>query len=167
MIKIIFVCLGNICRSPLAEGILKSMAEERGLSTLLAIDSAGTSNYHIGKQPDPRTIANAKMNNLMLDHKGRQFCTEDLNEYDYILAMDRSNLNNIIRLSENVRLLRSKVLLMREFDNIKDIEDVPDPYHGGEEGFQKVYDILLRSNQTFIDFLIREHQLETLKEGTK
>jgi protein-tyrosine phosphatase len=164
MIKVIFVCLGNICRSPLAEGIFKQLVKEKKLDHLISIDSAGTSNYHIGEPPDPRTVANAKLNNIILTHYGRQFLSKDLNEYDYILAMDRSNFNNILRLSEKGKLYRSKIMLMRDFDPIKDTIDVPDPYYGGDEGFQNVFDILWRSSQHFLNFIIKEHQLNSMIE---
>src|SRR6188768_3287743 len=97
-VKILFVCLGNICRSPLAEAIFKHKIKQKGWEQWVEADSCGTANYHIGDSPDPRTLANAKKNGVVIDHCGRQLSEEDLGDFDYILAMDNSNLNNILRL---------------------------------------------------------------------
>jgi protein-tyrosine phosphatase len=158
-VKVLFVCLGNICRSPLAEAIFKHKIRERGLDKLVEADSCGTSNYHIGDQPDPRTIANAKKNGVAIDHCGRQLCEEDFKKFDYILAMDQSNYNNILRLPSSSEF-SSKVRMMREFDPVEKGE-VPDPYHGGEKGFQEVFDILNRTMDNFIDHLLRTELKET------
>lgn len=149
--KILFVCLGNICRSPLAEGILKHKLKLLGLDSKVTVDSCGTSNYHIGDLPDSRTRQNAEKNGVLLDHRGRQLSAEDLDHFDFILAMDRTNYNNILKLT-NEQALRNKVMLMREFDAAEG-EEVPDPYYGGEDGFQEVFDILDRSMDGFIDHL--------------
>lgn len=149
--KVLFVCLGNICRSPLAEGIMKRKIESAGLADQITIDSCGTSNYHIGDKPDVRTRSNAKMNGVELSHLGRQLTVNDLEEFDYILAMDRSNYQNILRL-RNAEQYSPKIKLMREFDP-EPGDDVPDPYYGGEQGFQDVFDILNRSVDGFITHL--------------
>jgi protein-tyrosine phosphatase len=160
MIKVLFVCLGNICRSPLAEGIFRKLVDENGLGNLIYYDSAGTSDYHIGEDPDPRTVKNALKNGVILSHKGRQFKKRDFAEFDYVLAMDRSNHMNILKLNGGGEIL-AKLYLMREFDPADDgTTEVPDPYFGGEEGFQLVFDILKRSNEQFLDYLIREHNIK-------
>lgn len=146
--KVLFVCLGNICRSPLAEGIMKSKIESAGFADVLTVDSCGTSNYHIGDKPDARTRTNARMNGVELSHLGRQLTIEDLEEFDYILAMDRSNYHNILKLS-SAEKYSFKIKLMREFDP-EPGDEVPDPYYGGEQGFQDVFDILDRSVDGFI-----------------
>ena len=156
-IKVLFVCLGNICRSPLAEGVFKKKVEENGLSDLFIIDSCGTSNYHIGEQPDPRTRANAMENGLQLDHLGRQFHQDDLENFDYILAMDRSNLSNILRLKNGKEM--GEIRLIRDFDPASEVEEVPDPYYGGERGFQEVFEILDRSTDQLLAYLIEKHRL--------
>jgi protein-tyrosine phosphatase len=147
-IRVLFVCLGNICRSPLAEAIFKNKVKEKGLDEYIEADSCGTSNYHIGGSPDPRTLANASSNGIIIEHCGRQLDKTDLEDFDFILAMDSSNYHNILKLS-NSHELSAKVRMMREFDPLGN-GDVPDPYHGGEKGFQEVFDILNRSLGKFI-----------------
>jgi protein-tyrosine phosphatase len=154
-IRVLFVCLGNICRSPLAEAIFKHKVREKGLDELIYADSCGTSNYHIGGSPDPRTIANATKNGIVIDHCGRQFSTDDFESFDYILAMDSSNYRNIMRL-DNSSKFAAKVNMMRDFDPNGE-GDVPDPYHGGERDFQEVFDILDRSIENFLIHLEHEH----------
>ncbi len=127
-----------------------------GLDSKVMADSCGTSNYHIGDLPDSRTRGNAEKNGITLDHRGRQLSSEDLYQFDIILAMDRSNYNNILRLVDDSSL-KSKVMLIREFDPQQGTE-VPDPYYGGEDGFQEVFDILDRS----IDEFIRHLQTKSL-----
>ena len=147
--KIVFVCLGNICRSPLAEAIFKHKIKEKNLHVYLEADSCGTANYHVGDSPDPRTIANAKKNGVVIEHLGRQLSENDLEYYDIILAMDQSNYQNILRLS-NSAIHRKKIKLMREYDSVGKDNDVPDPYYGGEKNFQEVFEILDRSMDQFI-----------------
>lgn len=150
-IRVLFVCLGNICRSPLAEAIFKHKIKEKGLEGIIEADSCGTSNYHIGSAPDPRTIANASQNGIAIDHCGRQLTMEDLQQFDYILAMDESNLRNILRLHGSKEHI-SKIMLLRDFDPFSKGE-VPDPYFGSEEGFHEVFDILSRSLEAFTTYL--------------
>jgi protein-tyrosine phosphatase len=150
MTKILFVCLGNICRSPLAEGLANKIAKELGIHDGLSFDSCGTSQYHIGHQPDSRTLLNAKNNGLLLSHQARQFEKTDFRDFDYILLMDKDNLTNINKLDQTNKFAQ-KLHLMRKYDPIESGGDVPDPYFGGEEGFQNVYDILERSIQNFIE----------------
>ncbi|KYG71786.1 protein tyrosine phosphatase [Roseivirga ehrenbergii] len=155
-VKVLFVCLGNICRSPLAEGVFKKKVEEKGLADRFVIDSCGTSNYHIGEQPDRRTIKNALVNGVRLNHQGRQFAVQDFNDYDYIVAMDASNRRDIEYLRP-VDCIK-KVWLMRNFDNSGLNKDVPDPYYGGENGFQEVFDIIDESADGLLTFLIEENR---------
>ena len=153
--KVLFVCLGNICRSPLAEAIFKHKVESRNLQHLFDIDSCGTSNYHIGDIPDPRTFSIATKNGIKMDHIVRQFTVEDLECCDYILAMDKNNFKNILRLSSDDRY-KEKVFLMRQFDSLGKGEEVPDPYWGNEREFQEVFDILDRSIEGFLEHVKNE-----------
>lgn len=155
-IKILFVCLGNICRSPLAEAIFKHKIKEKGLENRVEVNSCGTANYHIGDTPDHRTIKNALKNGVVIDHLGRQLSSQDLAAYDFILAMDKSNHTNILKLS-NASDHAHKIKLMRSFDLNYSGEEVPDPYYGDEAGFQHVFDVLSHSVESFITFLEKEH----------
>lgn len=154
--RILFVCLGNICRSPLAEAIFKHKIRAKKLAHLVEADSCGTANYHVGDTPDPRTIRNALKNGVVIDHLGRQLSARDLEAYDFILAMDRSNHTNILRLS-NATDHAHKIRLMRSFDINSSGDEVPDPYYGDEAGFQNVFEILSHSVDSFIEFLEKEH----------
>lgn len=132
------VCLGNICRSPLAEGILASKLPK----DKFIVDSAGTGDYHIGKQPDVRSIAIAKRNGLNIcEQKARQFTEKDFTDYDYIYAMDHSNLNDILELASNVNHSNKVNLILNELFPNENV-DVPDPYFGVENGFTSVYHLL-------------------------
>jgi protein-tyrosine phosphatase len=141
MKKILFVCLGNICRSPLAEAIFKHRVAQIGKSDLFEADSCGTSNYHIGARPDSRTIANALKNGITIHHKARQFSIKDFHSFDLIAVMDDNNLRNVQRISSKSEHLR-KVVLLRSYDETKNVLEVPDPYYGNESDFQEVFEIL-------------------------
>ncbi len=136
--KVLMVCLGNICRSPLAEGLLKSKVD----SNKVMVDSAGTSNYHIGDTPDPRSIAVARKYGLdITDQLGRQFTKDDFEEFDYIYVMDNSNYRNVTLLARNEKD-QEKVSLILDKIFPNEGASVPDPYHGGEHGFENVYNML-------------------------
>ena len=128
------VCLGNICRSPLAEGILKSKVDPK----LVHVDSAGTAGYHVGEKPDPRSIAVARDHGLDISRQRcRKFSVEDFDDFDFIYAMDNSNYRNIIALADSMEKTGKVKLLLDETG--LDITEVPDPYYGGEQGFENVY----------------------------
>jgi protein-tyrosine phosphatase len=145
---VLFVCLGNICRSPLAEAIFKYKINEKSLADKFLADSCGTSNYEIGEPPDPRTIKSAQKNGIAIQHTARQISQVDVGKFDLILAMDQHNLDEIMRLP-NAALCKQKIMLMREFDPLG-LGDVPDPYYGGEKNFQEVFEMLDRSIENFI-----------------
>jgi len=137
MTKILMVCLGNICRSPLAEGILKSK-----LDSNFIVESAGTAAYHVGNKPDPRSIAVARQNGLNItNQRARKFIKQDFEDFDIIYAMDNSNYQNIIALAENCQQKEKVKLILNESFPDKNL-DVPDPYYGGEKGFENVYNML-------------------------
>jgi protein-tyrosine phosphatase len=158
-IRILFVCLGNICRSPLAEAIFKHKIRTRGWESVFEGDSCGTGNYHIGSQPDHRTIANANKNSVPIDHCARQLSENDLEHFDYILAMDSSNLENILRLP-NARHHAEKIFLFRDFAGQTKGAEVPDPYFGNEDGFQEVFEILDEAMEYFLDQLAERHPVK-------
>jgi protein-tyrosine phosphatase len=136
--KILMVCLGNICRSPLAEGILISKVEK----SKVIVDSAGTGHWHIGNHPDPRSIAIAKKYGLDISQqRGRQFSASDFAKYDYIYVMDSSNKENVLSLA-TTKADRAKVSLILDQIFPNENVEVPDPYFGGDLGFDKVYQML-------------------------
>lgn len=142
MIRVLFVCLGNICRSPTAHGVLLGRLEEEGLSTQVEVDSAGTAEWHTGKAPDPRSQAAA--NDRGVDISGlraRQVNEDDFHTFDYILAMDRSNFSDLMEIYERTCGTRPK-LFLRAFGRSFDEHEVPDPYYGGEAGFRHVLDLI-------------------------
>lgn len=156
--KVLFVCLGNICRSPLAEAIFKHKVLSKDLGHLFEIDSCGTSNYHIGDIPDPRTFAIAGKHGIKVEHIVRQLTSKDLEIYDYILAMDNNNFKNIVRLSDSDNH-KQKVFMMRDFEPMGKGKEVPDPYYGNEKEFQEVFDILDRSIDGFLQQLRHEDSI--------
>ena len=130
------VCLGNICRSPIAEGILKSKAKN------LEVDSAGTAGYHVGKQPDIRSIDIAKKHDINLtNQRARQFSTRDFDDFDKIYVMDNDNYSKIISLARSQEDMDKVDLILNEIYP-KEYKSVPDPYYGGDEGFQNIYNLL-------------------------
>ncbi len=137
MTKILMVCLGNICRSPLAEGILKSK-----LPDSFSVDSAGTANYHIGTSPDKRSVAVGKKYGLDISNlKGRQFEVSDFDAFELIYVMDESNFKNVIKLARNDEDIDKVKFILNEIYPNQNY-DVPDPYHGGDEGFENIYKML-------------------------
>jgi protein-tyrosine phosphatase len=149
--NILMVCLGNICRSPLAEGILRSKVEKFNLN--VAIDSAGTSGFHIGEKPDSRMRATALSFGVSLeDLRARQFVVADFDQFDIIYAMDSSNYNNICSLARNDSDKQKVKLILNELEPGKNLA-VPDPYYGGQQGFVDVYNLLDQATDKIIENL--------------
>ncbi|MEQ8702476.1 MAG: low molecular weight protein-tyrosine-phosphatase [Phaeodactylibacter sp.] len=137
--KILMVCLGNICRSPLAQGILEQKAAEKGLNW--SVDSAGTGSWHIGESPDPRSVYTAGQHGLDISgQRARQFRRQDLQDFDLILAMDQSNYQEILRMAQSPEE-EEKVRKILDFTSDATAGDVPDPYWD-DDGFEKVYQML-------------------------
>ncbi|MDF0705995.1 MAG: low molecular weight protein-tyrosine-phosphatase [Bacteroidota bacterium] len=139
-IKVLMVCLGNICRSPLAEGILKSKVD----SDSVFVDSAGTAGYHVGNPPDKRSIAVARKYGINIsEQKCRKFSSLDFLEFDHIYVMDRSNFSDVASLAKNKEEAAKVKLLLSETE--LGIKEVPDPYYGGDDGFENVYQMIDRA----------------------
>ena len=154
--SVLFVCLGNICRSPLGEGIFAALAKERGLAGRFHVDSAGTAGYHSGEPPDSRSTAVAAAHGVRLAGYARQVTSRDLERFDVIVAMDRSNRRSLRRLRQRYGRGRgglADIVLMRDYDPDARDADVPDPYYGGRDGFERVHRILERSCRGLLDEL--------------
>lgn len=141
MVKVLFVCLGNICRSPAAEAVLQNLVKGANLDTEVEIASAGTSGYHDGGMPDPRMIEHGKRRGYVLDSISQKFIPEHFEQYDAIITMDRSNYQNVIKQTSDKKLIE-KVKPFSHYCCEHSITEVPDPYHGGEEGFEYVFDLM-------------------------
>ncbi len=150
--KIVFVCLGNICRSPTAEGIFIHKVKQAGLEDYFYIDSAGTAAYHVGESANSKSQTTANKHGIHLPSKARKFEYADLEEFDLILTMDSENLVNIRKLDRNNRFPH-KIKMMREFDPQPDNGEVPDPYYGGLQGFENVFRVLNRSCENLLEEL--------------
>jgi len=138
---VLFVCLGNICRSPLAEGVFAHMVKQEGLSDRFHVDSAGTGAWHAGERPDPRSIRVAADHGVELPGQARQVTPDDLLRFDWVVPMDRDNQAELERLAK-VHGGTARIRLLRSFDAEADGDEVPDPYYGGPGGFDRVYDMV-------------------------
>jgi len=151
--RLLFVCLGNICRSPTAEGVMRSLVVQAGLSDSIELDSAGTGSWHVGSAPDRRAVAAARRRGIALSGSARQVREEDFGVFDLVLAMDRQNMRDLLSLAPARE--REKIRLLREFDPeggasgargpIGEDLDVPDPYYGAPGGFDEVLDLVERA----------------------
>ena len=144
MKRVLFVCLGNICRSPVAENVFRHLVSEAGLEDHFEIDSAGTGSWHVGESPDRRAASVARARGIELRGSARQVTAEDLSSYDHVIAMDRDNLRELQRLARG-GAATARIELLRAYDPEADDDDVPDPYYGGASGFENVFEIVSRS----------------------
>tara|TARA_Y100001968_G_scaffold239352_1_gene222776 strand:- start:31 stop:504 length:474 start_codon:yes stop_codon:yes gene_type:complete len=153
--KILFVCLGNICRSPAAEGIFIRKIQDRGLENLFVVDSAGTGGWHVGNLADARMRESASSRGIELRSRSRQIESTDLDEFDHILVMDKDNLEAVKSLIQDpLNPVNSKIKLLLSYSKDSQLEEVPDPYYGGQNGFDKVLDLLDHAIDELINSLI-------------
>jgi protein-tyrosine phosphatase len=158
MINVLFVCLGNICRSPMADAVFQDKVQEAGLSDKISVDSAGTGGWHAGESAHRGTLKVLKKHGIAYNGRARQFKDSDLSEFDYILAMDLSNLNNIERMAGRNAAVKIALFLhyAQEAGTI-DEDEVPDPYYTGQ--FDYVYDLVNKGADALLNHIRREHNL--------
>ena len=153
--RVLFVCLGNICRSPTAEGVFRQTVESRGLNQRFDIDSAGTGDWHIGSPPDSRAQSAAARRGIDLSNlRARQTSAADMAAFDYIIAMDRSNYVNLIHLAGEQYQHKIHLFLNLSPDCARD--EVPDPYYGGDHGFDQVLDLIEQASKDLLDHIVRQ-----------
>ncbi len=158
-IRVLFVCMGNICRSPVAEGVFRLMLEGVGLSEKIDVDSAGTHAYHIGAPPDTRSQATALRRGVDLRQlRARRVTVADFAEFDYLLAMDRDNFENLLELCPDSSL-HNRVRLLMDFAPHLPEREVPDPYYGGPSGFDRVMDLIEEAAQGLLLHIREQHRL--------
>ena len=151
-ISVLFVCLGNICRSPAAEAIFLNLIDKKGLSDRFIVDSAGTGSWHIGKKADNRMRIAAEKRNVHILSRSRQINNKDFESFNYILTMDNSNFNNVNQLKNKKSLSDfASIKKIQDFRSVFNEKEVPDPYFGGEEGFDYVLNILEDSVNGFLE----------------
>lgn len=156
-ISVLFVCLGNICRSPLAEGVFRHLLDEEGLADRFYVDSAGTGGWHVGESPDHRSMRSAATHGVTLTGHSRQIQPEDFHRFDYIVAMDQSNLTHLQQYREGVGG-EAALYLLREFDPEGGPgAEVPDPYYGGPNGFEEVFEMVDRSSRALLAHILEEN----------
>lgn len=151
-VRVLFVCMGNICRSPTAEGVFRNFLEEKDLFSVVETDSAGTHGFHVGRPPDQRAQEAARKRGIEIsDLRARQVSLSDFGYFDYLLAMDRGNLD--ILLAEAPAGHRDKVRMFLEFAQRSGEDEVPDPYYGGDQGFERVLDLIEDASRGFLQHL--------------
>jgi len=151
-ISVLFVCLGNICRSPAAEAIFQSIINDKGIGNQFIVDSAGTGSWHVGKKADSRMRFAAQQRNINITSNARQIREDDFLKFKYILVMDNSNFNNVLDFRNRVKGSDfAKILKIQDFSSIFAEREVPDPYFGGDAGFDHVLDILEDSVSCFLE----------------
>jgi protein-tyrosine phosphatase len=159
VVRVCFVCLGNICRSPTAEGVFRHLVAEAGLSQAFEIDSAGTAGYHSGDAPDHRARAAGKRAGIAVSGQARQFVAADFARFDYVIAMDFSNKSDLRRIAPS-RDAAAKVRLMRSFDPAAAVNaPIPDPYYGDESGFDEVLELCRTACEHLLQEIRNEHGL--------
>lgn len=151
-VSVLFVCLGNICRSPTAEGVFRHLIQQHGLQHKIKTDSCGTAGYHVGAKPDSRSLATAKKRGYdFSDLRARKLSAADLDNFDHVLVMDESNLEDTLQLANESN--KHKVELFLNYHPDADIAEVPDPYYGGADGFEYVVDLIEAASYQLIEKL--------------
>jgi protein-tyrosine phosphatase len=155
-VKILFVCLGNICRSPTAEAVFAAKLAEAGLQDQIQIDSCGTGDWHIGKAPDARARAAASERGYAMDHlRARQVTLDDFQRFDYVLAMDQDNYDDLVALCPDES--RAQVGRFMDYHPQPGLDEVPDPYYGGDQGFDYVLDLVEQASEGLVEYIQRHH----------
>lgn len=154
-VRVLFVCMGNICRSPAAECVFRAKARQRGLDGRIEIDSAGTIGYHAGEPPDSRMSETGRRRGYRIEGQARQVTKRDLETFDMIIAMDRANLRDLYQLDKDQKY-RDKIYLFLDFHTDPPFKEVPDPYYGGPEGFDRVLDLVEGASDGLLDLLTRD-----------
>lgn len=157
-VRVLFVCMGNICRSPAAEALLRQLVAERGLEDEIEIDSAGTIGYHIGSPPDARMRRAGQGRGLTIDGQARQVTADDLDRFDRVIALDRENLADLEKLAGGSR---AHVRLLSSYLPEGSPADVPDPYWGGDRGFEEVLDLLDRAAEAILEDLLEARRADS------
>jgi protein-tyrosine phosphatase len=158
MVRVCFVCLGNICRSPTAEGVMRQRVREIGLDGRIEVESAGTADYHVGEAPDRRTVETAREHGITLNSRARQFVASDFDRCQYVIAMDASNATRLRTLARDGGEA-NRVRRLLEFASSSDVLDVPDPYYGGASGFETVFQLCDDGCQGLLRTIREEHAL--------
>jgi protein-tyrosine phosphatase len=159
MLRLCFVCLGNICRSPIGEGVMRHLLREASLAERVEVDSAGTAGYHAGDAPDARARSAGRRVGIDVGGRARQFKRADFERFDYVLAMDRSNFEDLCELAPDAPA-RAKVHLLRSFDAASPPgASVPDPYYGGVEGFDEVVELCIAACKSLLEHIRQDHGL--------
>ena len=159
MVRVCFVCLGNICRSPMAEGIMRSFVRGAGLHDQIEVDSAGLGAYHVGEMPDQRAQEASRARGVTLNSSARQFTADDFERFDYVVAMDVENHEDLLDLAPDAAA-KAAVRLLRSFDPAAPAgAEVPDPYYGGPSGFDNVFNMCEAACQGLLDTIRSEHHL--------
>lgn len=166
MVRVLFVCMGNICRSPTAQGVFTRLVEREGLEGLIEIDSSGTHSYHIGHPPDPRAREAAARRGFALGHlRARRLKHDDFEHYDYLLAMDEANREDMLAMGPPE--LAHKIHLFLDFASERPEREVPDPYYGSARGFDYVLDLVESAAEGFLAHLRAEHHLPAATQTAK
>lgn len=158
MIKVLFVCLGNICRSPMADAVFQQMVNDAGLSSKISVDSAGTGSWHIGESAHRGTLNVLRKNNIPYNGRARQFRSQDMADFDYVLAMDYSNLEDMKMMARGTTGAETRLFLSYAFERgLVDMDEVPDPYYTGR--FDDTYDLVTAGCRALLDYIRAKHNL--------